>query len=69
MIEYGQLILGLLGGYTGRNLPVRVEIKSYYVITREILAHKSIYDHLIRMATVDEIVNVNVSNGQQKAKT
>ena len=27
----------------------------YYVITRETVAHKSIYDHLTRMATVDEI--------------
>ena len=34
-------------GYTERNLAERLEIKSYYVITIETLAHKSIYDHLI----------------------
>ena len=36
-----------------------VEIKLYYVITREILVHKNIYNHLTRMATVDETINAN----------
>ena len=33
----------------------------YYVIMREILVHKSLYDHLTRMITVDEIINMNAS--------
>ena len=45
--------------YEGWNPTEWVEIKSYYINTRETLAHKSIYDHLTRMATVDEIINVN----------
>ena len=32
------------------------------------LAHKSIYDHLTRIATVNEIVNVNVSKAPWKVK-
>ena len=47
--------------YTRWNLAERVEIKSYNIIPREILAHKSIYDNLTRMATVDEVINVNAS--------
>ena len=45
-----------------------MEIKSYYIITRETLVHKCIYTHLTRMATVDEIINVNASRVPQKAK-
>ena len=39
-----------------------MEIKSYYVIMRETvcLAHKSIYEHLTRMAAVEEIIYANV---------
>ena len=44
-------------GYTGRNLAKWVEIKSYYIITRETIAHKNIYDHLSRMVTVYKIIN------------
>ena len=47
--------------YTGQNLAEWTEIKSYYVIMRETLVHKSIYDHLTRMTTVDEIINANAS--------
>ena len=43
--------------YTKRNPAEWVEIKSYYVIMRETLAHKITYNHLTRMATVDEIIN------------
>ena len=49
--------------YKGQNLAERVEIKSDYVTTRETLAHKSIHDHLTRMAT-----NVNASKAPQKTK-
>ena len=44
------------------------EIKSYYVITRDTLACKSIDDHLTRMATVDEIINLNASRAPWKGK-
>ena len=37
-------------------------------IMRETLAHKSIYDHLTWMTTVDEIINVNASKVPWKAK-
>ena len=43
--------------YTRPNLADRAEIKSYYVITKETLAHKSIDDHLTSMVSVDEIIN------------
>ena len=46
----------------------RLEMKSYYVITRETLAYKSICDHLTRMATVDEIINTNAPKAPLKAK-
>ena len=46
----------------GWNLAELVEIKSYYAITRETLAHKIIYDHLTRIETVDKIINVTASN-------
>ena len=46
--------------YTTHNLAKWVEIKSYYLITRENLAHKNIYDHLTRMTAVVEIKNANV---------
>ena len=55
-------------GYEGRNLAEWVEIKSYYIIMREILVHKSIYDDLTRIATVDEIINANTSKVPWKAK-
>ena len=45
-----------------------VEIKSYYVIMRETLAHKIIYDQFTIMATVGEIINANTSNAPQQAK-
>ena len=48
-------------GYTRQNPAEWADIKSYYVITRETLVHKSIYDHLTRTSTVDEIINVNAS--------
>ena len=54
-------------GYTGWNLAEWAEMKSYYIITRETLVHKSIYDHLIRLVTVDEIINVNASKAPWKA--
>ena len=34
---------------------------SHYIIMRETLVHISMYDHLTRMATVDEIINAYVS--------
>ena len=52
----------------GQNLVEQVKIKSYYIVTRETLAHKSIYDDSTRMATVDEIINANASKGPRKAK-
>ena len=55
-------------GYKRRNLAEQVEIISYYVITRETLVHKSIYDHLTRMATIDEMIYANASKAQRKAK-
>ena len=51
-----------------RNPAEQAEIKSYYIIIRETLAHKSIYDHLTRMATVDKIINVNASKAPREAK-
>ena len=54
--------------YPRQNLAEQAEIKSYYVIKRESLAHKSIYDHLTRMATGDEITNVNASKALLEAK-
>ena len=53
--------------YNGWNPAEWVEIKSGYVITRGTLEHKSIYNHLTRTATVDEIINVNRSKAPQKA--
>ena len=47
---------------------MEAEIKSYYVTTREMLALKSIYDHLTRTTAVDEIMNANASKVPQKAK-
>ena len=44
------------------------KLKSYYIIMRETLAHKSIYDHLTRIAIVDEIINANASKAPQEAK-
>ena len=44
------------------------EIKSYYIITRETLTHKSIYDYLTRMMTVDDILNVNAPKAPWEAK-
>ena len=41
----------------------------HYKNTRETLAHKSIYCHLTRMVTVDEIINMNASKAPQEAKT
>ena len=54
-------------GYTEYNPAEWSEIKSHYVMI-ETLAHKSIYDHLTRMATVDEIINMNVSKVSWRAK-
>ena len=39
----------------------RAGVKSYYIIMGETLTHKSIYDHLTRMATVGEIINADAS--------
>ena len=57
-------------GHKGQNPTERAEIKSYYVrkLTKETLAHKSIYDHLTRMATVDKIINANASKAPREAK-
>ena len=54
--------------YTGHNMAERVEIKSHYIIMRENLVPKSTYDHLTRMTTVDEIINVTASKAQWQAK-
>ena len=54
-------------GYTGQNPAELAEIKSYYIIMRETLAHKSTYDHLIKIETVDKIINANASKAPQKA--
>ena len=53
-------------GYTRQNPAEQADIKSYYIITREHLV--TIYDHLTRMATVDEIVNANASKVPWEAK-
>ena len=53
--------------YTGRNLAEWVEI-SHYINMRETLVRKSIYDHLTRMVTVDDIINVNASKAPWEAK-
>ena len=60
---------GCLGspGILDENPAEQVEIKSYYVIMRETLAHKAFYDHLTRMTTVDKIINVNSSEVPWKA--
>ena len=55
--------------YTGRNPAERVEIKPYYIITRETLAHKSIYNHLTKVTTVDEIINANALKAPRNAKS
>ena len=47
---------------------ILVEIKSCYVIMREILAHKSIYNHLTSMVTVHEIINANKSKAPGRTK-
>ena len=44
-----------------------MEFKSYYVITRETLAHKRIYDNLTRMVTVDGKINSNAAKAPWKA--
>ena len=46
-------------GYTVQNPNERMEIKLSYIITRETLVHKSIYNLLARMVTGNEIINVN----------
>ena len=56
-------------GYTRRNPAERAEIKSYYVIMRETLVHKSIYNHLTRLTTVDKIINTNALKAPWKAKS
>ena len=43
-------------------------IKSYYVITRETLAHKSMYDNLTGMVIVEEIINAIASKVPKEAK-
>ena len=42
------------------------DIKLYYIITKETLAHKGIYDHLTRMVTVYEIINTNASKSPMR---
>ena len=56
-------------GYTRRNQAERQEIMSYYVITRETLAHKSISDQFTTTTTVDEIINANALEVRWKAKS
>ena len=55
-------------GYKGRNVAEWVEIKSYYVTSKETLAHKSIYDHLTRIAAVNKIINAKTSKAPPEAK-
>ena len=45
------------------------EIKSYYIIMRETLVRKSIYDQFSTTTTVDEIINMNTWKEPQKAKS
>ena len=47
-------------GYTRWN-----SAKSYYVITRETLVHKIIYDHFTRMATVDANTSKSTTEDQR----
>ena len=54
--------------YIRRNSAKWVEFKSYFVITRETLAHKTIFDHLTRIVIVDEIINANTSKAPQRAQ-
>ena len=51
------------------NLAEQAESKYYYVITRETLASKSIYNQFTTKTTVDEIINTNVSKAPQEAKS
>ena len=55
-------------GCTRRNPAEWVEIKSYYITTREALVHKYINNHLTRMATVDEIINATASKATWEGK-
>ena len=54
-------------GCTRQNQAEQPEINEYYVIMRASLVHKSIYDHLTRIVTVDEIINANASKAPWKA--
>ena len=61
-MECGWLASGLLG------IPDETRLSrqklSYYVITREILAYKSMYNHLSRMAIVDEVRLNDIMEGK-----
>ena len=57
----------IVARYTGENPAAHVEIKSYYVIMRETLARKCIYNKFTTTTTVDEIINVNASKAPCKA--
>ena len=63
-----QVASGIPGG-GGTKSAAQVEIKLYYVIMRETLAHKSIYNQFMTTTTtVDKIINMNVLKAPQKAK-
>ena len=52
----------------GANPVVWAEIKYCYVITRERLVRKSIYDQFITTTTGDKIINADISKAPWKAK-
>ena len=53
--------------YTERNPAERAEIKPYYVIKRETLARKSIYNYLTRIIAVDNIINAKALKAPWKS--
>ena len=53
----------------GGNLAMWAKSKSYYIIMRETLACKSIYDQFTTRTTVDKIINENASKAPWKAKS
>ena len=55
-------------GYIRRNPTEQQILRSDYIITREALVHKSIYGHLTRMITMDEIINANALKMPQNTK-
>ena len=58
----------VLRGILDENQAECMDIKSYYIITREILAHKSMYINLTRITIAYDIINANALKAPWKAK-